>query len=273
MEKIYEVRSMSHNGKLHNWGARNTAEEAETLMEERFGHHHREWAAKHHKRWWVEEIDTTGAFRFPSLPQPRDMFSVREKHIETNDTLSVDILNQADEVVARYERNYPSLMRTFEPFRQGEKLFALISVDYTATSVIDLATGQIVAAEEPQSNGFCPVGFYVPDWWDVNDGSILPGSSRWSDDLEYPKGNFGFVWGCIWGDDSSWKIQHLNLTGIQRGEIKRDERFGYIELATDPKLHPKEFIECSFYRGRSTVHLKTHQSFDLPSGKLLDPLD
>ncbi|MGD0811448.1 MAG: hypothetical protein ABSA91_17335 [Acidimicrobiales bacterium] len=54
-------------------------------------------------------------------------------------------------------------MDTFEPFRIGDRNFALISPHYTATSVMDLATGEIIAGEQPSSGGFCPVGFYVPD--------------------------------------------------------------------------------------------------------------
>ncbi|MEL6111446.1 MAG: hypothetical protein AAFR20_01455 [Pseudomonadota bacterium] len=272
MAKIFEVRSISHDGKPHYWGAKHTIEEAQALLNERFGGDHKEWAERHHQRWWIEEIDTTGAFQLPSLPSPREMFRTRETYIEAEDTLDIEVLNQANQVVARYSRNYPSLMSTFEPFRQGDKLFALISTDYTASSVLDLATGKIIASEEPHTNGFCPVGFYVPDWWDVNDGSILPGSTRWKADLECPSGDFGFVWGCIWGDDSSWKIQHLDLTNIQSGEIKRDERFGYIELASDLELHPKEFIECNFYGGKAIVRLRTYQSFNLHTGEKLDPL-
>jgi hypothetical protein len=37
----------------------------------------------------------------------------------------------------------------FEPFRQGDRNYALISPNYTATSVMDLQTGEIVAGEEP----------------------------------------------------------------------------------------------------------------------------
>ena len=149
-------------------------------------------------------------------------------------------------------------------------MFALISTDYTATSVMDLATGKVIASETPDSNGFCPVGFYVPDWWDVNDDSVLPGSHYWSDDNELQKGDFGFVWGCIWGDDSSWKIQFLDLSKIQDGEIFREERFGYVKLAADPNVHPKEFIDCSFFDGKCRVSLKTESEFDLDTGKLVD---
>lgn len=43
-------------------------------------------------------------------------------------------------------------------------------------------------------------------------------------------GDFGFVWGCVWGDDSSWKVQNLDLSAVQDGVIRRDERFGYLKL-------------------------------------------
>lgn len=41
---------------------------------------------------------------------------------------------------------------------------------------MDLAIGEIITRGDPKPDGFCPVGFYVPDWWDVNDGSILTGT-------------------------------------------------------------------------------------------------
>lgn len=41
---------------------------------------------------------------------------------------------------------------------------------------------------------------------------------------------FGFVCGCIWGDDTSWKIQFLDLSRISEGILTRDARFGYLEL-------------------------------------------
>lgn len=278
MSKIFEVRSISNSDeKPHNWGARNSFAEAEQQLEDRFGEKHKEWAEKYHKRWWIEEIDTSECFEFPSLPMPRDMYSTQELTVETEEgygnTLKISVLNQANKVIAQYSRNYGALMRTFEPFRQGNKMFALISTDYTATSVMDLATGKIIASETPDSGGFCPVGFYVPDWWDLHDDSILPGSSNWNDGYENPKGNFGFVWGCVWGDDSSWKIQYLDLSNIQDGIIVREERFGYVKLATDPNVHPKEFIKCYFHNGKYTVELRTENNFDLETGKLLSEFD
>lgn len=54
---------------------------------------------------------------------------------------------------------------------------------------------------------------------------------------------FGFVAGCVWGDDSSWKIQHLDLSNPENG-VKRDDRFGYIELPRGVKL--KDAIDADF---------------------------
>jgi len=42
--------------------------------------------------------------------------------------------------------------------------------------------------------------------------------------------DFGFVAGCVWGDDCSWKVQYLDLSRVSEGIITRDDRFGYIEL-------------------------------------------
>jgi hypothetical protein len=136
---------------------------------------------------------------------------------------------------------------------------------------MDLSTGRVIAAEEPHPGGFCPVGFYVPDWWDIHDGSVLPGSTRWRHDYEFPKGDFGFVWGCIWGDDSSWKVQYLDLSRVQEGAIARDERFGYLELASHPKLAAQEFIRCSFHDGQGTVTFSVLARHDLKSGRGLAP--
>lgn len=269
MNTIYEVRSIARgSGETHDWGARHTRAEAELLLAQKV--EKKAWADKYHERWWIEEIDTTGLFETPSAPSPRERYSTRVRQVVTGDaswnTSHVDVLNDVGRIVASYDRNHPNLYQTFEPFRQGDRILALVSTDYTASSVMDLATGEIIAAEEPHSGGFCPTGFYVPDWWDINDGSVLPGSMGWKDDYELPKGDFGFVWGCIWGDDNSWKVQYLDLSRVQDGEIRRDERFGYLELASHPKLDRKDFIHCSFHDGKRTVTFAVQASFDPDSG-------
>jgi hypothetical protein len=198
------------------------------------------------RRCWIEEIDTTGLFEVPGPPKPRERFTTRVERTSAEHhwtQVHVDILD-GDRVVGSYDRNY-AMLSTFEPFRQGDRYFALVSPNYTATSVMDLATGKIIASEEPHPHGFCPVGFYVPDWWDVHSNYVLPGSLNWRKHHEWPNGEFGLVWGCIWGDDSSWKVQYLDLSRVQQGELRREERFGYLPITTHPDLPPDRFIHIS----------------------------
>ncbi len=223
--RIYEVRAESAKGRVHAFGARRTRSEAEDLLRESI--RRAEAAGGRNQRYWIEEIDTTGLWEPPPQSKPRDRYTTHVTKIGTPpgtwNTVHVDVLD-GDAVIAGYDRNY-SMLQTFEPFRQGDRMFALISTHYTATSVMDLRTSEIIAAEEPAPNGFCPVGFYVPDWWDLHDGTKLPGSMHWRPaDDEWPIGDFGFVWGCVWGDDSSWKVQYLDLSSVRDGVIRRDRR-------------------------------------------------
>jgi hypothetical protein len=251
----------------------------------------RNWAGQYHNRGFViREAVVETDFEVPSLPKPRDKYAVKcsrkANQPGTWDSTIVEVFRRADtpndpKKICEYERNY-SLLQTFEPFRQGSREFALISRDYTRTAILDLGSGCVVA-EEPDTGGggFCPVGFYVPDWWDMNDSSIIPGSEYWNADREWPTGDFGFVWGCHWGDDSSWKVQYLDLSGVRQGVVRREERFGYVELATigfsspcltlDPgpprRSDPPPFIAVSKWDGVARVTFAVEVQFGLESGR------
>lgn len=253
------------------------------------------WAKQYHNRGFVvRETVVDVDFEIPSLPKPRDKYVVKDSpkpnQPGTWDSTIVEVFRRTSsagdlEKVCEYERYY-SLLLTFEPFRQGSKEFALISRDYTKTAVLDLGSGSVIAEEidepgAPPGSGFCPVGFYVPDWWDVNDDSVIPGSEYWDADHEWPNGDFGFVWGCHWGDDSSWKVQFLDLSRVEQGVIRREERFGYVELATfacgNPCFNPEPvvphksvhppFIKVSKCKGVARVTFAVEMMFDLESGK------
>ncbi len=205
------------------------------------------WAARHDKGFVIREHVVETDFEIPSRSKPRDRYLVRDTNRSKASGEWVSSLvevfrrlpGKEPEQICAYERNY-STLQTFEPFRRGNREFALISRDYTRTAVLDLASGEVIAeeTEETPGSGFCPVGFYVPDWWDLHDDSIIPGSEYWDARHEWPVGDFGFVWGCYWGDDSSWKVQYLDLRRITEGVIARDARFGYVELATNGYVSP-----------------------------------
>jgi hypothetical protein len=251
------------------------------------------WAEKYHNKGFViREKAVTTDFEIPSRPKPRDKYfvtlSAKPNRPGTWDSTHVKVFRRSpstddSQPICEYDRSY-AMLQTFEPFRQRNREFAMISQDYTRAAVLDLDSGTVIAEEartDPPRNGFCPVGFYVPDWWDLHDDSEIPGSEHWCADDEWPTGDFGFVWGCCWGDDSSWKVQYLDLTRVQQGVIRRDDRFGYVELATSGYMtpcltrnheahkcsDPPHFITVSSYGGVTKVTLAVEMVFNLDSGK------
>jgi hypothetical protein len=291
---VYRVYAL-HEGREKDYffGAFRSAAEAEAEIAQLRARvmNGRNWAEQYHNRGFVIRpavVETD--FEVPPLPKPRDRYAVKgspkANRPGTWDSTVVEVFRRADarggpEKICEYERNY-SLLQTFEPFRQGGREFALISRDYTRTAVLDLDSGRVVAEEgDAGGRGFCPVGFYVPDWWDVHDGSAIPGSEYWDADNEWPTGAFGFVWGCVWGDDGSWKVQYLDLSRVQEGVVRREERFGYVELATagfsSPCLtldagpsrgsDPPPFITVSRHGGVARVTFAVEMRFGLDSGR------
>ena len=154
--------------------------------------------------------------------------------------LLVEILDSAEEKrLGHYVRNYSSLYDTFYPFKTTSgKEYALYSKDYTATRVMSLPDCKDVGGEDFHAMGFCPTGYYVPQPEDAV-------AREWNDESnEHLDGTFAFLCGCVWGDDSSWKIEYLDLSDPTRPE--RDSRFGYIELPDNMTL--VDAVNLSYYR-------------------------
>jgi hypothetical protein len=83
----------------------------------------------------------------------------------------------------------------------------------------------------------------------------------------------GFIAGCVWADDSTWKIQYLDLSQAERGIIQREDRFGYIELPCSVLL--RQAIELNHplegYSDSGTVEIALRTVWDLDTGKLRLP--
>ena len=212
--------------------------------------------------------------------------------------------NNIEEKVGEYERNYSSLYNTFYYFQKDGRDFALYSPEYTTTRIMELPSCQDIGGEESDTFGFCPVDFFVPTYIEEEYISDFGGEKQekwkslinnpteeelteqiethsWIDEktkeqhiknnisrpvtplLFYP---FGFVAGCVWGDDSSWKIQFLDLSEAEKGIIKRDERFGRIELPSNQSL--KEAIDMEYYGHKfNNFHINIRQTFNLETGE------
>jgi len=175
-------------------------------------------------------------------------------------TLNVEVIRLSDNaVVGSYARNYSTMMRTFFAFARNGREFALYSPDYTGTRIMGLPSCLDLGGEERAGGGFCPVDYFVPA--DPNTGEAL---------------DVGFVAGCVWGDDSSWKIQAIDLSEIEAGRLARDTRFGYLELPDGLALadvivvhaHDPEAGFEGFW-----IEVKTSLRFDLATGKQLTSID
>jgi hypothetical protein len=135
----------------------------------------------------------------------------------------IDIFKN-DQKIGEYFRNYDTFYNTFVPFEQNGKQYALYSSHYTATRIMELPSCKDIGGENPSASGFCPVDFHVPKEGD---------------------GTFGFVAGCIWGDDSSWKIETLDLSKINEGILIRNTNLlGYAEKPYGRSL--KEVINTEY---------------------------
>lgn len=171
------------------------------------------------------------------------------------------------EQVGEYERNYPEFYHTFYPFKIKDEWLALYSPIYNISRLMSLPGCKDIGGETSQEKGFCPVDFYVPRY---RIGSLLIKGKKESiyleehsiedpAELSAPGVNyseilyyaFGFVAGCQWGDDMSWKVQYLDLRAADQGILKREEKFGRLEL---PK-GIKTFSEKESSRLRDYIYI------------------
>lgn len=161
--------------------------------------------------------------------------------------------------IGSYDRNHAGWCgSTFAPFTQDGNWYALYAPDYTATRVMALPSCRDLGGEEHHTNGFCPVDYYVPH----DEPAVVKAGDG---------GRFGFVAGCIWGDDSSWKIQFLDLSGVSSGVLVRKEMFGYIEMPRDDS-RLVDYISLSEYSKEfPRVEITARIAFDLAQGTRVDP--
>lgn len=165
-------------------------------------------------------------------------------------------------LIGEYLRNYPNFADlTFCPFFIDSTWYALYSADYTDTRVMKLHEGIIEDwCSDKSSAGFCPVEIYVPKYVRYGD-SVMTVDSEYATDDEFVRDctdldwqpiefcNFGFLCGCYWGDDSSWKLRFIDLSKIPDKILTISERFGYWELPSSMTL--RQSIDMSDWSNES----------------------
>lgn len=157
-----------------------------------------------------------------------------------------------NKVIGGYTRGYHGYVETtFHPFMIDNEWYALYSDDYTTTKVARLKNKfEPWCGEEGHSFGFCPVEFYVPRFFKIisttgtteNKTPFEYYSQYYSiNNVGFKYTSYGFLSGCIWGDDSSWKVKFIDLSEIHNKKLIIDDRFGYCELADSLSL--KESVD------------------------------
>jgi hypothetical protein len=202
----------------------------------------------------------------------------------------VTILDGTAEV-GSYRRNYPGFAEeTFEPFELGGTWYALYSRDYTSTRVMKLPDCRDVGGEDHSPRGFCPVEYFVPRYRKVMmtqkaSGRVTEYSSFESkgddrpalDGHEFAYGpwmslDIGFVAGCLWGDDSTWKLEVIDLSRAGEGVITRSARFGHVELGKMP-LAEAVLLDSSLPHWELRATIVRQERRDVRSGALIDPYE
>lgn len=165
-----------------------------------------------------------------------------------------------DKLIGEYLRNYSSYGdKTFYPFKVNNEWYALYSANYTATRIMKLHEDRIEdwCGEESHANGFCPTEIYVPKFISAKHSYEMQGEKKEYDifyvDCDSPEGefqseinspdfislqycNFGFLCGCVWGDDTSWKLRYIDLSKIPDKILSITDKFGYWELSNSLTL-------------------------------------
>lgn len=94
---------------------------------------------------------------------------------------------------------------------------------------------------------------------------------RWADYYEthhiwrFPDRVHGFIAGCVWGDDSSWKIEYLDLSHADEGIVKREARFGYISMPSHLDLD--KAVDLDADDDHMMLKISTENYFDLATGE------
>lgn len=197
--------------------------------------------------------------------------------------------------IGEYRRNYPAFAEsTFEPFQLGSEWYALYSRDYTSTRVMKLPDCTDLGGEAPDAGGFCPVELYVPrykkvivkdptgreeeKWWFETEADGHTGQQ--TDQYGYHRTfgpwlslTTGFVAGCVWGDDSTWKLEVIDLSRAAEGIITRSDRFGHVQLAHGISLADSIRLDRHMPHWELRATVIRQERRDVATGQLIDPYD
>lgn len=142
---------------------------------------------------------------------------------------------------------HTGLDKIIRPFQIGEGWYTTYATSYNKLAVARLHPDRFehIDADVGGKEGFCPVEVLVP--FKLSDGTY----SVWHVDpeaynyeyfaepgrtIEYA--DFGFVAGCVWGDDTTYKLRYLDFSKLAtERKLSVTAPFGYFELPSTGVMH------------------------------------
>lgn len=206
---------------------------------------------------------------------------------------TINIIRKNNEILGGFTRDYSSFAaEIFKPFYWEGQWYATYSHSYTTLRVMRINENSIEdwcgEPEDKEGFGFCPVEVVLPlaykgkcqgymnHFWlhsfDSEEEAIAHkrrfGEITYLDakeqhtqvsDVPYFMG-VGIYSGCIWGDDSNWKIRYIDYRKVAQKEVLIKEAFSYVEQPIDRKL--ADCIQCMQYNGKC-FSLITMSDYDI----------
>lgn len=162
-----------------------------------------------------------------------------------------------------YTREYDTFFKTFHPFRHYNNEqwteWALIAPQAHQIAVMNLTTGQIINQQPhtytqedldkneklkeyykvgDEQTPFYPTQFRVfniREQFGKIDNQYINQQYN-NKPLFSPQtfhnlsGQWAIYTGCVWGDDTTMKVRHIDLSNITEGKLTVSEKWGYVEL-------------------------------------------
>ena len=95
----------------------------------------------------------------------------------------------------------------------------------------------------------------------------------WEFQWQFPERVHGFVAGCMWGGDSSWKIEYLDLSMADQGILRREAKFGYLSMPQHLNLNQSVELHVSGLDDSNEpwvgIKIASENHYNFKTGKVL----
>lgn len=159
-------------------------------------------------------------------------------------------IRRGNVLVFEFTRQYPSFgLETTRIFSLEGQDVLVYSENYETLNFFNLTKREAITLNEESKKqicGFCPTDILVPKFIVDDDVYICDGGTNG----EFH--DFAFVSGCVWGDDSSWKLNILDMKNLLRGAVKyvnnlREVKPEWLYLEIPPGISLTQCVHLDYW--------------------------